>query len=272
MRSMLAFAMFWACAPAVADEARQPVITNSIGMKLVSIPAGVFEMGSEEGNEDERPVHPVSLTKPFFLGQTEVTQEQWQKVMGTTPWRNQIYVKEGPGVAASYVNWDDAVQFCQKLTEMEKRSSKPPAGRVYRLPTEAEWEYACRAGADTKWSFGDDEGALKEYAWYDGNASATADRHSHEAGSRMPNAWMLHDMHGNVREWCSDWYDRRYSVSASTSASIVDPKGPAAGTFRVVRGGSWFVYPFLCRSAARTSSPPSVRSSAIGFRVVSESE
>ena len=170
------------------------VITNSIGMKLVLIPAGEFLMGSPESDSDapdeEKPQHKVRISKPFYLGVTEVTQEQYERVMGENPSR----FKGDPQRPVEKVSWEDAVAFCRKLSEKE--------GRTYRLPTEAEWEYACRAGSQTKWSFGDDDSALKEYAWYLDNADST----THPVAQKKPNAWGLYDMHGNVWEWCQDWY------------------------------------------------------------------
>jgi len=168
--------------------------------------------------------------------------------MGTNP-----SILKGAQLPVVQVSWDDAVEFCRKLSEKE--------GRTFRLPTEAEWEYACRAGTQTKWSFGDSESALGEYAWYDGNS----DNKTHPVGEKKPNAWGLHDMHGNVFEWCSDW-KREY-----TSASMSDPTGTEAGSYRVARGGGWIYGARFCRSAYRFGNTPGYRCNDLGFRVASSS-
>jgi formylglycine-generating enzyme required for sulfatase activity len=234
--------------------------TNSVGMKFRPIPAGTFQMGSPEGegSDEERPRHSVTITKPFWLGVHQVTQGQWQQVMGTTPWKGKDRTIEGPDVAASYISWDDAVAFCQKLSQNE--------GKRYRLPTEAEWEYACRAGTTTKYSFGDDEKQLGESAWFDGNAFVKDEKYAHRVGQKKPNAFGLYDMHGNVLEWCADWYEGGYYKSSAAA----DPQGPSSGSFRVLRGGSWNFVPFNLRSSYRYYRTPGPRSSFTGCRVVLE--
>jgi len=236
-------------------------IVNSIGMVLVPIPAGEFMMGSPESEEDrqnDETQHCVTLTKSFHLGRIEVTQEQWKAVMGTTPWKRKPFVKEGDDYPASYVSWNDAVNFCRKLSKKE--------GVEYRLPTEAEWEYACRAGTTTVYSFGDDEAQLGEYAWYVKNASPR-EKYPHIVGQKKTNPWGLHDMHGNVDEWCQDWYAyRRYP-----SGDVTDPVGPDSALHRVHRGGSWILHARYCRSAVRLWRPPSYRFSFLGFRVLRSS-
>ena len=204
------------------------VITNSIGMKLKLIEAGEFMMGSEKGGDNEKPVHKVKITKPFYIGVYEVTQAQYEKIMGTNP-----SDFKGPNKPAEFVTWNDAVLFCKKLSEEE--------GVKYRLPTEAEWEYACRAGTKTEFYWGDEMDG--RYAWFKDNS----EEKTHDVGQKKPNAWGLYDMSGNVYEWCSDWgYADYYSSSPSK-----DPQGPAGGWFRVVRGGMWANNPGLCRSAYR---------------------
>ena len=217
----------------------------AIEMELVEIPAGKFTMGSPEGEKDrdesrEAQVS-VTLTKPFGLGKTEVTQGQWKSVMGSEPWKGNNFIsifvktvsgKAGKDCPATYVSWDDATEFCQKLTTIERKSGKLSADEEYRLPTEAEWEYACRAGTQNAFSFGDDEKQLSEYAWFDGNAENVGEDYAHKVGLKKPNPWGLHDMHGNVLEWCSDWYGDALSGG-------VDPIGPEEGPHRVIRGGSW---------------------------------
>ena len=175
--------------------------------------------------------------------------------MGTTPWDVAKNVKEGDDYPASYVNWPDAVEFCRKLSEKE--------GLEYRLPTEAEWEYACRAGTTTAYSFGDDASELGEYAWYKENAWGAGQKHPHTVGQKKPNPWGLYDMHGNVWEWCSDW---RGDYS---SESVTDPAGPSSGSSRVIRGGGWGSVAEDCRSSRRFKGFPSSRiyGSGFGFRV-----
>ena len=228
--------------------------THGIGMEFVEIPKGKFAMG-EGGGADV-----VILTQPFWLGKFEVTQSQFKKVMDVEPWVNQGEVQIGEDNAASYVNWDDATAFCQKLTDTDHENGKLPAGESYRLPTEAQWEYACRAGTQTKFSFGDNEKQLGQYAWFQGNAKNAGEQYAHEVGLKNPNPGGLHDMHGNVFEWCSDWYGR--GLSGGT-----DPVGPGVGSDRVFRGGSWWVVPDYCRSALRGNYAPLDRSVRLGFRV-----
>ncbi|MDG2222706.1 MAG: SUMF1/EgtB/PvdO family nonheme iron enzyme, partial [Rubripirellula sp.] len=235
-----------------------PQITNSIGMKFTLIPSGTFEMG-------ERQTHTVTLTQPFYLGIYAVTDEQYSQVMSRNPSRF-----KGPQNPVESVSWDDAVEFCRKLSVSPTEKT---ADRVYRLPTEAEWEYACRAGTTTKYSFGGDESQLGEYAWLEDNSMfpkpggfwsnllTPSIKHHHPVGGKKPNPWGLYDMHGNVWEWCSDWYGNY------PSGTTTDTTGPAQGSFRVFRGGSWSDAAEFCRSAFRSRSKPSRRLSDLGFRV-----
>ena len=216
-----------------------------ITMKFVQIPAGIFLMGSPKDEKDrsENEVrHEVTIDKLFWIGVFEVTQEQYRAVMGNNP--SQIKGDDRP---VEGVSWFDAVAFCRRASAITRRD--------FRLPTEAEWEYVCRAGTQTRYSFGNDEKQLDDYAWYDGNSEAT----THPVGRKKPNAWGLYDMHGNVAEWCKDSY--------------VAPAGrnqrPApSGGLRVDRGGFWDYKASGCRSATRLWSVPSGRSFYIGFRVV----
>ena len=230
-------------------------------MEMVWIEPGTFTMGSpssEPGREDdEGPQHEVTITKGFWLGKFEITQGQWQSVMGTTPWKGQSYVQENPNNAASYISWDDAQEFIAKLNA--------EGSEVYRLPREAEWEYACRAGTTKRWSFGDDESQLTDYAWYRANAYDVGEEYAHEVGTKLPNPWGLHDMHGNVREWCQDWFGS-YSSSAQT-----DPLGPASGSARVVRGVHFTDYARNVRSAKRYSLSPGFRGDSEGARLLRQS-
>jgi formylglycine-generating enzyme required for sulfatase activity len=224
-------------------------IENSIGMKLRVIPPGTCTIGSGDGETNEKPVHQVTLTKPFMLGTYEVTQDQYEKVMGVNP-----SVFNGATNPVETVSWNDAVEFCRKLSELPAEKS---AGRVYRLPTEAEWEFGCRAGRTTKYSFGDDESDFGTYGWFRKNSG----QKTHPRGRKLPNALGLFDMHGNVSEWCQDWY------GAYPSGSVSDPRGSASGSYRVRRGGNWGFTAGSCRSAVRGGGKPSNRVGGRGFRV-----
>jgi sulfatase modifying factor 1 len=236
-------------------------ITNTIGMHLQLIPAGTFLMGSpvtEEGRYDDETQHKVTISKTFYMQTTEVTQGQWKSVMGTEPWKGEDYVKEGPNYAATYVSWNDAVAYCEKLSEKESVT--------YRLPTEAEWEYACRAGTKTAWSFGDDENKLGDYAWHDKNAFNIDEKYAHQVELKNPNAFGLYDMHGNVYEWCHDYFGEDYYKQSSEK----DPTGPTSGSSRVLRGGSWHHGTRSTRSAFRDRNDAVFRSYRRGFRLVRE--
>ncbi|MHC4201264.1 MAG: formylglycine-generating enzyme family protein, partial [Planctomycetota bacterium] len=192
-------------------------LEGGLAIKLVLVPAGEFTMGSNEGGEDAKPVHKVTITNPFYMGRHEVTQAQYEKLTGTNP-----SAGKGATRPVENVSWSDAGEFCSKLSELVEG--------IVRLPSEAEWEYACRAGTATKWCFGDEGWNLSEYGWYCDSSGIE----SHPVGEKPANAWGLQDMHGNVAEWCEDWYDKRYEDGAA-----IDPTGPTSGTFRVFRGGSY---------------------------------
>jgi len=235
---------------------------NTLGMKFRVIPTGTFLMGSPDrpGSKDEHPQHKVTITKGFGLRVHTVTQWQWRRLMGNTPWKQRTYVKERSEIAATWVSWYDAVSFCRKLSDSE--------GVCYRLPTEAEWEWSCRAGTTTAYSFGDDAQQLGKYAWYDNNASDKGAEYAHVTGQKSANPFGLHDMHGNVWEWCQDWYAHCYGGKSAAT----DPAGPASSSSRVLRGGSWYSESALLRSAYRRSYAPDRRRFNIGFRVVCELE
>jgi formylglycine-generating enzyme required for sulfatase activity len=243
---------------AAAQLALGDPVVDSIGMLLVPIPAGEFQMGSSDADSyarnGQKPQHLVKISKPFYLAVHEVTQQQYEKVMGTRPWQGKNYVKKGPDYPAVYVSHDDAVEFCRRLSKQE--------GVEYRLPTEAEWEYACRAGTTTAYSFGDDASKLGQYAWYDENAWDIGEEYAHRVGQKQPNRWGLYDMHGNVWEWCQDWYGPYGSEKV-----VSDPLGPAQGYGRVLRGGSFNGLSSLIRSAFRLNGPqPDYRFIHLGFR------
>ena len=276
MRVAVVVAGMLFCAPLFAQGVKLPSVTNSIGMELIEIPAGKFTMGSpedEKGHEDDEAQVSVTLTKPFGLGKTEVTQGQWKELMSTEPWDGQKYVKADKDCPATNVSYFDAVEFCDTLTEVERKAGKLKVDEAYRLPTEAEWEYACRAGTTTAFSFGDDS-KLNAHAWWGGfeiealkkgevkagGGNAAREQYAHTVGTKKPNPWGLHDMHGNVAEWCSDCYDGKL-------AGGIDPLGPDGGSFRVFRGGSWGGIPGYCRSAYGSDGIPSDRDDRLGFRV-----
>jgi len=234
-----------------------------VTMELVRISAGKFTMGSsgrEEGSgDDERPPREVTISRAFHIGVTEVTQAQWHAVMRGEPWDGRSSVKTGADWPAVYLSWTDAVEFCKKLSEK--------TGKTVRLPTEAEWEYACRAGTKTRFYYGQDPGyrQLRNYAWYYENAWGKDERYGHRVRRKKPNAWGLYDMHGNVWEWCGDWYAKD---AYAPGEEQTDPRGPDSGRTRVLRGGSCGIYAKGCRSAARGSDRPVGRDTMTGFRVV----
>ena len=217
----------------------------------------------------EKPQHQVRITRPFFLGIHEVTQGQYQAVMGENP----SQFKGSDDLPVEQVSWLDAVLFCNKLSEQEKktpfyringREVTIAGGNGYRLPTEAEWEYACRAGSTTLYPFGDDMSKLGDHAWYESNSGLK----THPVGQKRPNAWGLYDMLGNVWEWCQDWYEDGY-YRASPPA---DPPGPSEASYRVIRGGSWNDNARYCRPASRYGSAPEYRGDYLGFRVAAVQE
>ena len=234
---------------------------------MVLIPAGTFTMGDDRGEDDERPEREVHLSA-FFMDRTEVTQELYERLMAKNPSRSRH-----PDNPVEQVDWYHAVLFCnlrsreeslQPCYDDESLACNLEADG-YRLPTEAEWEYACRAGTDTDYSFGADRSKLHDHAWLKTNAGKTP----HPAGRKKPNPWGLHDMHGNVAEWCQDIYSDVYYQQGDNR----DPRGPAVGDTRVLRGGSWRTSAESCRSSARNSETPRFAdacfgSDAYGFRCV----
>ena len=226
---------------------------KGVKLEMILIPAGEFLMGSPDSDKDagadERPQHRVRIAKPFYLGKYLVTQEQWQAVMDNNP--SHFKGLKNP---VECVSWNDCRQFLEKLN-----AKIGTQGGRFILPTEAQWEYACRAGSTTRYYFGDDESALGEYAWYDANSGNT----THPVGGKKPNAWGLYDMHGNVWEWCQDWYDAGYYAKSA----LDDPMGPATGSIRVFRGGDWRGGDGRCPSAYRAGFVPGSRGSNLGLRV-----
>jgi len=227
-------------------------LNSSVRLEMIWVEPGTFMMGSpvgETGRSANETEHNVTLTKGFYLGKHEVTQAQWERVMGGNP----SYFK-GADRPVDQVSWNDAVEFCNKLTEMEKKAGRVPEGMSYQLPTEAQWEYACRAGTSTMYSWGDSISSSN--ANYDRNVGETT-----PVGKYPVNPWGFYDMHGNIYEWCADWY------GTYPSGSVTDPEGPASGSFRVIRGGSWYSDGTTLRSAERGNYAPSGRYDSLGFRV-----
>jgi len=240
---------------AVSVSPPEPRLIDRFGIAFILIPSGTFQMGSERGSDDEKPVHTVRLSRPFYLGIYPVTQRQWKAVMGSNPSRFQ-----GPEHPVEQVSWDKVQEFIRSLNTHEGRA-------LYRLPTEAEWEYAARAGATGDYSFGDDVTQLSRYAWYEDNARGT----THPVGQLRPNSWGLYDMHGNVWEWVQDWYNNQeYARRTTRGTAVVDPAGPAAGSDRVDRGGSWLHTARYCRSAYRLDDAPGLRYGGLGVRLLRE--
>jgi len=223
---------------------------SRLGLELVRIPAGTFTMGSTMF-PDERPMHEVRISRPFYLGKYPVTQRQWEAVMGYNP----SVFRGNPQQPVDNVSWKAVQEFLQRLN-----ASEP--GMPYRLPTEAEWEYAARAGSTTAYTFGTERSQLRTYAWYESNAGGI----THVVRQRKPNAWGLYDMYGNIWEWTQDWYDDAYYAHSP----YYDPPGPTAGSHRVVRGGSWNCDAGDCRSASRNIEAPGDHTNTIGFRLVGQ--
>jgi formylglycine-generating enzyme required for sulfatase activity len=237
----------------------QQFVSNSVGMKFVYISPGSFIMGSPSGEPERHPDearHQVSLSKGFYLGMTEVTHRQWNDVMGNNP---SAFNECGEDCPVESVSWHEVQKFIRKLNDMEEKS-------VYRLPTEAEWEYACRAGTETLFSYGNC--LSTDQANFDGRRTLHACSNGKYRESPLPvatfpaNSWGLYDMHGNVWEWCLDWYGKKLS------GDVADPTGASAGKYKVIRGGSWFSVDHDCRSANRDRSSPHLELDHTGFRVL----
>jgi len=241
-----------------------PELTLNIGsnttMKLVLIPAGTFMMGSPDDEKDhektEGPLHQVTISRPFYMGRTPVTQKQWKAVMGASSWKPRQFGRLNDDNPVNAITWIEAMQFCNRLSTR--------TGKRVRLPTEAQWEYACRAGTQTRFHYGDDPDAdsLGDYAWYSKNSWNINEAYPHAVARKKPNAWGLYDMHGNVEQWCSDWF------GPYPGRAMKDPTGAYSGTMRVIRGGSFILPAKDCRDAWRTRNLPGRRVLDNGCRVV----
>ena len=258
----------------LGTEAGQLRNDNGLKIKLVWCPPGKFKMGSPDSEvkhgNNEGPQVEVTLTHGFWLGKFEVTQDLWESLMGTTPWKGQAAVQEEADSPATFVNAEDALAFCRKFTDAEHKAGRLAGTWEYTLPTEAQWEYACRAGTTTGFSFGDDASELDRYAWFgrfygeDGRQNIRDELYPHEVGLKKPNPWGLHDMHGNVWEWCRDWYSDELEGG-------IDPTGPQKGSVRVIRGGSFVEQSIVSRSARREGPMAAMRNQGrqnyVGFRL-----
>jgi formylglycine-generating enzyme required for sulfatase activity len=241
-------------------DARQD---NGLTMKFMGCPQGKFLMGSPPSEIDrETDEHQVSVTlsSGFWLGKFPVTQAEWGRLMRTTPWKGKKFVKEGTDYPATYISWDDANEFVEKFNRQERKAGRIPDDWNYALPTEAQWEYACRAETTSRFSCGDLESRLDGFAWFAKNTSARGEEFAHRVGRKQPNAWGLFDMHGNVWEWCRD-------LRSDKLPGGTDPEVSIWGTERVCRGGGWLSDASNCRSAIRFGYPPVHRSFNLGFRI-----
>lgn len=250
---------FCALAETITVSQQGQKVTNSIGMEFVYIQPGTFKMGSppnESGRDNDERQHRVTLTKGFYMQTTEVTQRQWKAVMGSNPSK---FKNCGDDCPVETVSWDDVQEFIRKLNRRE-------GGNKYRLPTEAEWEYAARAGTDTPFAFG--HCLSTDQANYNGNnplsgcSKGVYRKGTISVASFQPNSWGLYDMHGNVWEWCQDWFGN-YPLG-----SITNPTGPFGGSYRVNRGGGWYSFAWYCRSANRDRLSPGGRGNFLGFRLL----
>jgi len=237
------------------------MLRGGVALVMVWVPAGSFMMGRNPGEADstpsEDPRHLVTISSAFWMSKYEVTKAQWKAVMRSEPWSGQPNVLDEDNSPAVYISWDDAQAF---LTQANTQT-----GLAFRLPTEAEWEYACRAGTTTRFYWGDDLAYTvgDDYAWWRYNTVDVGQEYVHLVGQKLPNAWGLCDMSGNALEWCQDWYGN-YS-----SGDAVDPQGPLTGTWRIMRGGSVAFEGFTCRSANRTQGQPSSTGNyTFGLRLV----
>ncbi|HBC86550.1 MAG TPA: formylglycine-generating enzyme family protein [Lentisphaeria bacterium] len=228
---------------------------NSIGLALINVEPGEFTMGSDQWTDDEKPVHKVKITTEFWIGKTEITQSQYEKISGKNP---SLY--EGSNAPAEQISWNDAIAFCTKLNELEKKEGRLPQGYIYRLPTEAEWEYACRAGTT-----GDFAGKTDDISWNGGNSKNS----TQPVATKSPNPWGIYDMHGNVWEWCLDSceYGEKGVKTDTYKDAAVDPVS-TMGDHKILRGGSWCFDTKFLRSSTRYADKVDFKAADIGFRIV----
>ena len=246
---------------------------SPLKLQVCWCPKGTFTMGSPKGEKgrykDENQVE-IKLQSGFWIGKYEVTQGLWKKVMNTSPWQifpvpplqGQVFVREGDDFPVTCVSYSDACLFCKKLSQIGHKEGWLPTGWLIQLPSEAQWEWACRAGTKTAYSFGNKKKSLKQYGWYFGNTWYHDEKYPHKVGGKLPNCWGLCDCHGNVWEWCLDWY-----IEDQTQNELEARKKPGYRLFRVFRGGCWSTPPKSCRSSSRGCFTPDYASGALGFRI-----
>ena len=245
------------------------LLPGDVPLVLVRIPAGSFMMGRYPGEQDsysnEDPQHPVTLSQDFYMGRYEVTKRQWQAVMGTMPWSGLLYVLNDLDSPAVYVSWNDAQSFITALNTHITNTSQGAA--TFRLPSEAEWEYACRAGTTTRFYWGDDPSytQISDYAWREETIIGESEVYARLVGLKLPNAFGLYDMSGNVFEWCEDDYHISYTGAPTNSSAWVDSP---RGSYRLLRGGAWCYDGYYCRSVHRDYRTPDSAYNNHGFRVV----
>ena len=249
------------CPPA-PPEAETIMLPGDVPLDMVWVPAGTFMMGRYPGEQDGStsgdPQHQVTLAQGFWMGKYELTKRQWTAVMGSTPWSGQGWVLDDSHSPAVYVSWNDALAFITQLNTY--------TGLTFRLPSEAEWEYACRAGTTTRFYWDDDPSYAvgDDYAWWKYNAEQAGEMYAHIVGSKLPNGWGLYDMSGNVYEWCEDdWHSDHTGAPADGAARVDWPRG----SDRALRGGGWLQEGMYCRSAFRTRDFPWAATYSFGFRL-----
>ena len=252
-----ASALLW-WGEAAANPQTTVELPGGVALRLVWVEPGTFLMGSPpsgaDRGSDEVPQHLVTITRGFWLGRDELTQGQWTAVTGAAPWSGRDWVQADPDRPAVCVSWLDAQAFAERLSRA--------TGVAFRLPTEAEWEYACRAGTTGRWSFGDRAATMADFGWYSANAWSAGLRQAQPVAGKRPNPWGLYDMHGNVYEWVQDWYGV-YPAGPQT-----DPRGPTWGDRRVLRGGGFAGSATGARSALRACGSPDYQASYLGVRLV----
>ena len=271
----IGFIVLWVFVLAVHGDAQQELaveLVDGVEMDFVWIEPGTFLMGTwgpeddedkkqepEEYISDQRPQNQVTISQGFWLGKYEITPEQWEGVMGSRPWEGQDGAPEMGPYPAVLISWDDVQEFIIRLNAVLEEP-------LYRLPSEAEWEYACRAGSESFWSFGNGEKVLGDYAWYDDNAWDIGETYVHAVGVKLPNLWGLYDMHGNAEEWVQD----RYAADYYKKAPFLDPPGPEQGVRRVLRGGNFSSPKEDIGAAVRNKANPSFNSVLFGARLLLE--
>lgn len=260
--ALLACVFLAGCIEKPAGETETIMLPGDVPLEMVWMPKGSFTMGSPSGepghSPSESPQHAVTFSAGFWMAKYELTKRQWQAVMGTAPWSGQSNVLLNLDSPAVWVSWNDAQLFITALNNL--------TGKTFRLPSEAEWEYACRAGTSTRFYWGDDPTyvPINDHAWWDGNTDSSGQKYAHVVGGKLPNGWGLHDMSGNVWEWCEDDWHKDYTDAPVEGQAWVDAP---RGSKRVFRGGGWNGSGDFCRSASRGNLFPTSTNDCFGFRL-----